>query len=102
MPSPTGTAADPRIQDTIAALHSLDPHDNPSAAYFAARVGLSASRFLRLFDHTVTSFRRYRLWLRMLWLPASLRRRSVDRFRSGLGVTAVLSPTKPAIRCLIL
>lgn len=65
---------DPRIQDTIAALHGRDAHDIPSAAHFAARVGLSPSRFLHLFrDHTGTSFRRYRLWLRMLRAAAAIR-----------------------------
>jgi AraC-like DNA-binding protein len=69
--SATGTQAagqlDPRIRDAVAAMHDLDPRDTPSAARLAADVGLSASRFLHLFrDHTGTSFRRYRLWLRML------------------------------------
>lgn len=58
---------DPRIEAATAVLRELDPGEKASAAHLAALVGLSASRFLHLFrDHTGTSFRRYRLWLRML------------------------------------
>lgn len=43
------------------------PQPEPSAAELAAKVGLSASRFLHLFkQQSGTSFRRYRLWARML------------------------------------
>ncbi|GGQ83028.1 helix-turn-helix transcriptional regulator [Couchioplanes azureus] len=68
---------DPRIRDAVAALHGLDPEDKLSAADLAARVGLSPSRFLHLFrDHTGTSFRRYRLWLRMVRAAALIRDRA--------------------------
>jgi AraC-like DNA-binding protein len=59
-------AVDGRI-DT-AARH-LRERTNPTvaAAELAAGAGLSTSRFLHLFkEHTGTSFRRYRLWARML------------------------------------
>lgn len=51
-----------------AACH-LREQTNPalSADELAARAGLSTSRFLHLFrEHVGTSFRRYRLWARML------------------------------------
>lgn len=71
---------DPRIEDAIAVLHGLDPHDRASAAQLSALVGLSPSRFLHLFrDHTGTSFRRYRLWLRML--------RVAERVQDGTDLT---------------
>lgn len=73
-PVPVDGRLDPRIQDAVAALHNLDPHDTPSAAHVAALVGLSPSRLLHLFrDHTGTSFRRYRLWLRMLRAAEAIR-----------------------------
>lgn len=66
-PPGKGDAAGPtdlRMRDAITALTALPA---PSAADLAALAGLSRSRFLHLFrDHTGTSFRRYRLWLRML------------------------------------
>ncbi|PXY28052.1 AraC family transcriptional regulator [Prauserella muralis] len=57
---------DPRI---AAAASSLRAHTSPAvpASELAAGAGLSVSRFLHLFrEHTGTSFRRYRLWARML------------------------------------
>ncbi len=58
---------DPRIRDALVILRDSDPHVTITAAHLAAAVELSPSRFLHLFrDHTGTSFRRYRLWLRML------------------------------------
>jgi AraC-like DNA-binding protein len=48
-------------------LHALPPWDGAPASRLAALVGLSTFRFLHLFrEHTGTSYRRYRLWLRML------------------------------------
>jgi AraC-like DNA-binding protein len=65
---------DSRIRRAVAALHALDPSDDAPAARLAALVGLSPSRFLHLFrDHTGTSYRRYRLWLRMLCAAELLR-----------------------------
>ncbi|WP_020665992.1 helix-turn-helix domain-containing protein [Amycolatopsis nigrescens] len=65
--APAGTgAADARIQD---AARRLREQPNPAlpAAALASAAGLSTSRFLHLFrEHTGTSFRRYRLWARML------------------------------------
>jgi AraC-like DNA-binding protein len=57
---------DPRIQHAASQLLRGDAEDL-SADRLAAEAGLSPSRFLHLFrDHTGTSFRRYRLWARML------------------------------------
>jgi AraC-like DNA-binding protein len=68
---------DPRIRDAIAILHDLDPHTAITAAHLAAAVGMSQSRFLHLFrDHTGTTFRRYRLWLRMLRAAELIRDRA--------------------------
>ncbi|UGT63107.1 helix-turn-helix domain-containing protein [Nocardia asteroides] len=61
-----GTPGDPRIAEVLLALLA-DPSESPGAAGFAAAAGLSTSRFLHLFAaQTGTSFRRYRLWARML------------------------------------
>ncbi|MFC3962829.1 helix-turn-helix domain-containing protein [Nocardia jiangsuensis] len=61
-----GTPADARIAEVLRTLLA-DPADAPGAAGFAAAAGLSTSRFLHLFAaQTGTSFRRYRLWARML------------------------------------
>ncbi|HEV7977413.1 helix-turn-helix domain-containing protein [Amycolatopsis sp.] len=52
-----------------AAARHLRERTNPApgADELATRAGLSTSRFLHLFrEHTGTSFRRYRLWARML------------------------------------
>ncbi len=60
-------AADPRILDALAVLQERSAPGAVSTPDLAAVVGLSQSRFLHLFrDHTGTSVRRYRLWLRML------------------------------------
>ncbi|GAA4021475.1 helix-turn-helix domain-containing protein [Allokutzneria multivorans] len=49
------------------ALRLLRARPDASAAETAAAVNLSTSRFLHLFsEHAATSFRRYRLWARML------------------------------------
>ncbi|SFR28335.1 AraC-type DNA-binding protein [Lentzea waywayandensis] len=61
--------ADDRIR---AALDLLQAHPCLSAPQVAAELSLSASRFLHLFSaHTGTSFRRYRLWVRMLKVAAA-------------------------------
>jgi AraC-like DNA-binding protein len=62
---------DPATPDerVLTAARHLLRHTNPSpsATELAGSVGLSTSRFLHLFrEHTGTSFRRYRLWARML------------------------------------
>ncbi|WP_246843096.1 AraC family transcriptional regulator [Allokutzneria sp. NRRL B-24872] len=55
---------DPRVTE---ALRLLRDQPDASAAETAAAVNLSTSRFLHLFsEHAATSFRRYRLWARML------------------------------------
>ncbi len=65
---------DPRIRDALAALRLLDPSEPVTAAQLAATAGLSRSRFLHLFrEHAGTSFRRYRLWLRMLRAAEAIR-----------------------------
>ncbi|MFE6857343.1 helix-turn-helix domain-containing protein [Nocardia sp. NPDC057668] len=57
---------DDRIADAIAALHA-NPAAEITAAELAANAHLSTSRFLHLFSAQAgTSFRRYRLWARML------------------------------------
>jgi AraC-like DNA-binding protein len=57
---------DARIQDAVARLRA-EVHRTVSAEELAIGCGLSTSRFLHLFPaHTGTSFRRYRLWTRML------------------------------------
>lgn len=60
----TASFTDPRI---AAALRRLIGADEPvPAALLAAELGLSESRFLRLFrDGTGTSYRRFRLWAQM-------------------------------------
>ncbi|MEU3271769.1 AraC family transcriptional regulator [Saccharomonospora sp. NPDC006951] len=62
---------DPRIADAARFLRE-HPAPAPAAAELAARCGVSVSRFLHLFRAgTGTSFRRYRLWARMMrtaWL----------------------------------
>ncbi|MEV0385740.1 AraC family transcriptional regulator [Nonomuraea sp. NPDC050643] len=60
----TTSSADPRI--TAAAGRLIDAGEPLPAALLAAELGLSESRFLRLFrDGTGTSYRRYRLWTQM-------------------------------------
>ncbi|GGU41647.1 helix-turn-helix domain-containing protein [Lentzea flava] len=64
--------ADDRIRTAIALLRS-DPGLN--AAQVAAGVGLSTSRFLHLFPAGAgTSFRRYRLWARMVHVAGAVSR----------------------------
>jgi AraC-like DNA-binding protein len=57
---------DPRVQ-TAARRLVQDPTEARGAPEFARDAGLSLSRFLHLFsDQTGTTFRRYRLWAKML------------------------------------
>lgn len=61
-----GDPADPRI---LAAMQRLREQTNPppAATVIAAETGLSVSRFLHVFRQEAgTSFRRYRMWARML------------------------------------
>jgi methylphosphotriester-DNA--protein-cysteine methyltransferase len=69
---PRPRPVDPRIRDAMAFLRSR-PSTSTSAAQVASAVGLSTSRFLHLFsEHAGTSFRRYRLWSRMLSVGQSV------------------------------
>lgn len=64
--------ADPRIAWAMRRI-ATDPVGSPGATGLAAAVHLSPSRFLHLFTaHSGTSFRRYRLWARMLRVGAAL------------------------------
>ncbi|MFD4641751.1 helix-turn-helix domain-containing protein [Lentzea sp. NPDC058436] len=55
------------------ALDVLRRHPDLSAPQVAAELSLSTSRFLHLFSaHAGTSFRRYRLWARMLRVAAAV------------------------------
>jgi AraC-like DNA-binding protein len=57
---------DPRIKEAIRTVRA-DPASEASAEKFARQLGLSTSYFLRLFGgQTATSFRRYKLWARMI------------------------------------
>ncbi len=59
--------SDARIEQTLTSLQAADLHSDLSAAALATRAGLSTSRFLHLFrQHTGTSLRRHRSWLRMV------------------------------------
>lgn len=56
---------DPRVSEALSALDAGLCLDR-GAPYFAARAGLSTSRFLHVFRaHAQVAFRRYRLWARM-------------------------------------
>lgn len=60
------TSIDPRIAATTAIL-CADPAASVTADQLAAAVHLSKSRLLHLFaEHAGTTFRRYRIWARML------------------------------------
>lgn len=70
---------DPRILRATERLRT-GLADGISADQLAADAGLSPSRFLHLFkEHTGTSFRRYRLWIRML--------RATSRLSDGADLT---------------
>ncbi|GAA1536562.1 helix-turn-helix domain-containing protein [Actinomadura kijaniata] len=75
MAAPPGpTVQDPRIR---AAARRLLDDPSLTAAEAARRCGLSTSRFLRLFAaHTGTTFRRYRLWARMLLAARAIAERA--------------------------
>lgn len=63
---------DPRIAWAMRRI-AADPAGSPDATGLAAAVHLSPSRFLHLFTaHSGTSFRRYRLWARMLRVGTAL------------------------------
>ena len=63
---------DPRIARTLERIRT-DPPSVRNAAHLALAEGLSPSYFLRLFSReTGTSFRRYRLWARMLHVARSI------------------------------
>lgn len=63
---------DQRIRRAMGALLA-DPASSRGAADLAREVNLSTSRFLHLFSATAgTSFRRYRLWARMLRVAVAL------------------------------
>ncbi|GLW09671.1 transcriptional regulator [Microtetraspora sp. NBRC 13810] len=60
----TASCADPRIGTAVRRL--LDADEPVPAGVLAGQVGLSESRFLRLFrEGTGTSYRRFRLWAQM-------------------------------------
>lgn len=59
--------SDARIEWTLSSLQAADLHSDLSATALATQAGLSTSRFLHLFrQHTGTSLRRHRSWLRMI------------------------------------
>lgn len=64
--------ADQRIREVMDMILD-DPAVEVGAAQLAAETGLSTSRFLRLFTAGAgTSFRRYRLWSRLLSVAAAV------------------------------
>ncbi|MFF3224582.1 helix-turn-helix domain-containing protein [Nocardia suismassiliense] len=63
---------DPRIAAATATIRAHPAHSN-SADELAAQAHLSTSRFLHLFAvHAGTSFRRYRIWARMLSVGSAI------------------------------
>lgn len=63
---------DPRIKEAIGLIWA-DPAADSSAAKTARQLGLSTPYFLRLFgNQTATSFRRYKLWVRMMHAASGL------------------------------
>ncbi|WP_199442879.1 helix-turn-helix transcriptional regulator [Umezawaea beigongshangensis] len=70
----TGDERDERVRAALALLRA-HPDAPWTAARLANEVNLSASRFQHLFTaHTGTSFRRYRLWARMLHVAGAISR----------------------------
>lgn len=68
---PTGFI-DPRIRTALNSLLA-EPERELDAAAVAAEAGLSRSRFLHLFsEHAGTSFRRFRIWARLLRVGTAL------------------------------
>ncbi|GAB3464988.1 helix-turn-helix domain-containing protein [Actinophytocola sediminis] len=68
----TGDERDDRVRTALDLLRA-HPGTPWTAARLAAEVNLSASRFQHLFTtHTGTSFRRYRLWTRMLHVAGAV------------------------------
>ena len=68
---PAAWTPDPRLERALAVLR--DREGQPGATELADSVGLSPSRFLHLFaEHTGTSLRRYRLWIKMRAAARSL------------------------------
>ncbi|MEU8680658.1 AraC family transcriptional regulator [Streptomyces sp. NPDC048611] len=64
---------DPRVRAAVRRLLA-EPHLPDGATEYAVAAGLSRSRFLHLFRaETGTSFRRYRMWARMLRAARALR-----------------------------
>ncbi|WP_031510616.1 helix-turn-helix domain-containing protein [Streptomyces megasporus] len=71
-PDDRAHAPDPRIRKVTRRM-TEDAGQRLPAAELAAEAGLSVSAFLRLFrEQTGTTFRRYRLWARMLRVAALL------------------------------
>jgi AraC-like DNA-binding protein len=69
---PGDASGDQRIRLAMRILLA-DPANPRGAAELAAEVNLSTSRFLHLFSATAgTSFRRYRLWARMLHVAVAV------------------------------
>jgi transcriptional regulator GlxA family with amidase domain len=66
------TRMDERISEALQIMRT-HPDGQLSAADVAGKVHLSTSRFLHLFSvHARTSFRRYRLWTRMIRVAAAV------------------------------
>ncbi len=70
----SGTTESVALDDRIrTAMLTLQTHPSLSAATLAAAVNLSPSRFLHLFSTTSgTTFRRYRLWTKMLHVAVAV------------------------------
>jgi AraC-like DNA-binding protein len=65
---------DARIEQVLTMLRGADLQSDLSAARLASLSRLSSSRFLHLFrQHTGTSLRRYRIWLRMMSVARGVR-----------------------------
>lgn len=65
-PALSNQPVDPRIA-LVGETIRPDPHTTMSAADAAVATGLSRAYFLTLFSHeTGTTFRRYRLWIRLI------------------------------------
>ncbi|WP_406238918.1 helix-turn-helix domain-containing protein [Nocardia sp. NBC_01009] len=70
--APEPPVIDGRIRAAMLTIRD-QPARNPTAGELAAAAGLSTSRFLHLFSvHAGTSFRRYRVWARMLYVATAV------------------------------